>query len=102
MKLTESHINILRHSLGLDASQVKRSYRNRYVAGQKHHNRIDLMELVMTGFMTKRTGGELFGKSDLFQATYQGALSVIRKGERFVLKISQGTLQATQPWRKEV
>lgn len=81
MKLTGKHIDILRHTLGLDAGQIKRSYRNRYIAGQKHPNRIDLMELVMTGFMIKRSGEELFGSSDLFQATYQGAIAVLRKGE---------------------
>ena len=81
MKLTTKHINLLRHALGLDESQLKRSYRNRYIAGQNHHSRIDLMSLVMTGLMTKRRGGELFGGSDLFQATYQGALAVLRKGE---------------------
>lgn len=81
MKLTEKHITILRHTLGMDASQSKRSYRNRYVAGKKHHCRIELMELVMNGFMTKHDGGELFGDSDLFQATYPGALAALRKGE---------------------
>ncbi|MCF7673506.1 hypothetical protein KQ944_17870 [Bacillus subtilis] len=35
----------------------------------------------MTRFMTKRRGGEIFGGSVLFQATYQGALAVLREGE---------------------
>lgn len=81
MKQTTKHINILRHTLGLDESQFKRSFRNRYVAGQNHHSRIEIMELVVAGLMTKRSGGELFGGSDLFQATYRGALAVLRKGE---------------------
>ena len=68
-KLTERHVHVMRHALGLCNS--KKSYRNRYCACEGHHSWKELEELVALGLM-EMAGTVNDGRDSVFVVTTIG------------------------------
>lgn len=76
MNITDKHLHILRHSLGLDDNGRGNQYRNRYVCGPGHHSWSDCLELWERGLMIRHGRRELFGGDYLFMLTAEGKAAV--------------------------
>lgn len=70
--LKPSHVDILRHSLGLSRYGEGVAYRNHYVAGPECDKFNECRELVALGLMRDRGQQELFGGMHCFQVTSTG------------------------------
>ena len=68
--MTPSQLQILRHSLGLDAHGHGRPYRNHYVAGGDDVAVCD--SLVALEHMSRRVGTELSGGAPTYHVTAKG------------------------------
>ena len=88
MMITKKHIDILKHTLGLD--KTNKSYRNYFVADITHHEFKELEELTKAGYMTK-SKYTMAENSFQFKATDKGqqlAIQHKRKEDTFdVIKI---------------
>lgn len=68
--MTSNQLDILRHSLGLDAQGHGRPYRNHYVAGGDDIAVCD--GLVELECMSRRVGSELSGGDPVYHVTVKG------------------------------
>lgn len=79
-RLSPRERELARHALGLTDGRT-RSYRNRFVAGKGHADHPDWLRLVKRGLAGRRAGVKMFGGSDLFWLTRQGAELALKPGE---------------------
>lgn len=69
MELTEQHVHVLRHALGLK-NRGDRPWRNRFVAGEGHADMPVLNDLLVNGYLTVQDNPG--GSGYLFQVTEKG------------------------------
>ena len=73
---------LARHALGLP-NKAKRSYRNRFVAGDDHEDFAQWEEMVKNGDAIKRDGSTVpFGGDHIYYLTEQGARKALLRGEK--------------------
>ncbi len=88
---TLQQLNVLRHSLGLNAKGHGRRYRNHFCTGPGSEDYDDCCAMVAAGYMQRtRTATELSGGDDVFTVTPEGiALVEATKDPEAVLTRSQ-------------
>lgn len=79
--MTPDQIELARHALGLP-NREKRSYRNRFVAGEGHADFRAWEGMVAAGDAEKRKWSALPPTEFLYRMTPQGASKALQKGER--------------------
>jgi hypothetical protein len=79
--VTPEQIELARHALGLP-NRYRRSYRNRFVAGDDHADYPAWMAMVEAGAAKKYEGAKLqFGGCHLFVLTPAGAIAALKPRE---------------------
>lgn len=71
-KLTQEHLHILQHALGLDEHGQGNSYRNYFVTGDGSTDYPRCRELVGMGLMRQTIGNSITGGDDVFRVTDAG------------------------------
>lgn len=80
--MTPAQKELARHALGLPNRQRK-SYRNRFVAGNGHPDYLDWLVMVEDGNAERRGGKALpYGGDDFFWLTRKGAEAALEPGEK--------------------
>lgn len=81
--MTDRQCQIARHMLGL--GNAKRSYRNRFFAGEGHHDYPTLVEMESAGLVVRRAplrvGSDMWLRDDAWHLTRAAAESVLLPGE---------------------
>jgi hypothetical protein len=70
--MTDSELQIIQHSLGLDQYGRGRGYRNHFCTGAKSRDHSVCAALVAQGFMRCRSNVEMYGGDDVFFVTDEG------------------------------
>lgn len=80
--MTTKQIELARHALGLP-NKRKRTYRNRFVAGDGHDDFPEWELMVAEGNAEKRDGSTVpFGGDHIYYLTEQGARLALKRGEK--------------------
>jgi hypothetical protein len=82
--MTENHIELGRHALGLPNKQQE-SYRNHFVAGPTHDDYAEWMVMVSEGNAVRLERAELYGGDFCFNLTRFGAEKCLQGKEQLDL-----------------
>lgn len=69
--VTETQLGLLHHTLGV-TPEKRTPFRNHFMAGEGHHDQLDLKALEASGFMSRQDNAEWLGGGDLFRVTDAG------------------------------
>jgi hypothetical protein len=78
--MNPAQLEVARHALGLP-NHMRRSYRNRFVAGAGHSDFVTWLDLVRIGFAGRAVAPKGLGGDDLFWLTPPGAEAALKAGE---------------------
>ena len=78
--MTTKQIELARHALGLSQFR-KKSYRNRFIAGDGHPDFPEWMKMVIDR-NAKRSQSRMFGGDSMFMLTLVGARTALNAGEQ--------------------